>query len=171
MVEATFALGVMGFALIAILGLLPTGINTQRASQEQALATAALNMVASGDESLRFVAGQANPTWNFPNYFSDDADPSTNPTQVSVGQAAWNLTFFLDDSGMIVPAGDTTTHKRQTLYVKIYPPQVLGQPVRIYGAVAWPYRPSDTRNMTPDKLAGRDGFIDAMIAAVPKTSS
>ena len=33
---------------------------------------------------------------------------------------------------MIIAGNDNTTPRRQTLYVKIYPPQVEGQPVQIY---------------------------------------
>lgn len=165
-VEVTFAVGVIAFSMIAVIGLLPTGLNTQRASQEQARAAAALAMVASAAESLRPVAGETTPTWAFPSYFSNQ----TNPTRVVRGQSTWTVTFFLDDNGRIVPDSDTTTRRRQTMFVRISPPQAEGQPVQIYALVAWPNRPTDSSNTTLAQLSGRQGFIDTVVAYVPTTS-
>jgi type II secretory pathway pseudopilin PulG len=174
MIEVTLALGIIAFSLIAILGLLPTGLRTQQDSQEEARAASALNMVMSAAESLRPAGSTGgNASWAFPNYFSDNPDPSANPTRVSVSQSPWNFTFFISEGGLIIPNNDTTTTRRQTLYVHVYPPQVEGQPVRIYAAVAWPYRPSDTSGTSgtsPSDMAGRQGFLDTVIAYTPKVT-
>lgn len=171
MVEIALAVGIMGFCLVAVLGLLPTGMNTQRSAQEEARAASALEMVASAAESLRFTSrSSGNATWAFPNYFSDNPDPANNPSVVWVSQGPWNVTFFVSEGGLIIPTNDTTTAKRQTLYIKVYPPQVEGQPVQIYAALAWPYKGSDTTTTTPAQMAGRQGFSDSVVAYTPSSS-
>lgn len=172
LIEVVLAIGVIGFCLLAVVGLLPTGLNGQRSAQEQARATSAINMVASAVESLRFTArdGSGNATWAFPQYFSDNPNPSSNPTLVKVTDVPAEYTFFVSDGGLIIPAGDTTSTKRQTLYVKVYPPAIEGRPVQIYAAIAWPYKPSDSNTTTPSQMAGREGFLDSYIAYTPKAS-
>src|SRR5437899_11045725 len=90
LIEVALAVGVFGFCLIAVIGLLPTGLNTYQAAQEESRAVSALNMVASAAESLRPTTRIAvNSTWAFPNYFSDNPDPSSNPPIVWVTQHPW----------------------------------------------------------------------------------
>ena len=169
MIEVTLAVGIIGFCLVAVIGLLPTGLRTQQDAQEEARAASALNMVASAAESLRFTGRPAgSATWAFPNYFSDDPDPSTSPTEVFVGQTAWNRTFFISEGGLIIPTSDTTTTRRQTLFVRVYPPVIEGRPVTIYAAVTWPYRPTDTNSTTRNQMSGRQGYVDAVVAYTPK---
>jgi type II secretory pathway pseudopilin PulG len=177
LIEVAIAIGVIGFSLVAIMGLLPTGISTQQRSQEEARAASALNMVTSAVESLRRVnAGQGSVTWAFPNYFSDNGDPVNNPTILWVGQndangnPYWQYTFFVDEGGLIIPTGDTTTFRRQTLYVKVYPPRLQGQAVRVYAAVAWPYKTTDSSTTTPAQMVGRQGFVDELFAYSPKAT-
>jgi len=168
MVEVVMSLGIISICLLAVVALLPTGLNSQQAAQEEAHAVTALNMVTSAAESLRFTSrAGGNATWTFPSYFSDD--PVT-PRTVYVTQSEWTLTIFIDEAGLIIPSSDTTTVKRQTLYVSVYPPQVEGQAVRIYAAVAWPYKPSDGASTGPAQMRGRQGFVDALIAYTPKSS-
>jgi type II secretory pathway pseudopilin PulG len=169
LVEVTIALGVIAISLVAVIGLLPTGLVTQQQAQDETRAASALNLVSSAVESLRRTnAGQGKPTWAFPSYFTDN--PAGSPMIVWVGQETWNFTFFVDEGGLIIPTNDTTTTKRQTLYVKVYPPQALGDAVGIYAAVAWPYRPTDTNALTPDQMKGRQGFIDNFLAYTPSSS-
>ena len=173
MIEVALAIGVTGFCLLAVVGLLPTGVSGQRSAQEQARATSALKVVTAALESLRFTArdGGGNATWAFPRYFSDNPDPATNPTLVWVTQAPWTYTFSVSDGGTIIATDDTTSTRRQTLYVKVYPPAIEGRPVQIYAAVAWPYKPTDTSTTTPQQMAGREGFLDSFVAFTPKTSN
>lgn len=172
MIEVALAIGIIGFCLLAVIGLLPTGLQGQRSAQEQARASSAITMVASAAESLRFTTRDSlgNATWAFPRYFSDNPNPDTNPTTVSVAQSPWNFAFFVSEGGLIIASDDTTTAKRQTLYVKVYPPTVEGRPVQIYVAVAWPYKGTDSTNTTPTEMKGREGFLDSFVAYTPKAS-
>jgi uncharacterized protein (TIGR02598 family) len=167
-VEVVLSLGIIAVCLLAVVALLPTGLSSQQSAQDEASAASALNMVASAAESVRFTGrGSGNATWVFPNYFSDDP---ANPKSVYVGQAAWTFSFFVDDGGLIIPTSDTVTTKRQTLHVRVAAPQVEGQPIRIYAAVAWPYKPTDTTGTLPSQMNGREGFLDSVIAYTPQSS-
>jgi type II secretory pathway pseudopilin PulG len=171
LIEVTLAVGIIGFCLIAVLGLLPTGLNTYQVAQEESRAGSALDMVASAIESLHpMPRTTVNSTWAFPNYFSNNPDLSNNPTVVWVTQNPWNYTFFLSDGGQIIANTDMTTRRRQTLYVRVYPPHAEGQAVQIYAAIAWPYKASDTNTTSPAEMLGRQGFIDTFVAYTPKPS-
>lgn len=171
MIEVTLAVGIIGFSLVTVLALLPVGLRTQQDSQEEARAASALNMVASAAESLRAVSPPgSNPTWAFPNYFSDSPDPSSSPTLVSLSQTPWSVTFFISEGGLIIPTSDTTTTRRQTLHVRVFPPQANGQPITIHAAVAWPSRPSDTSATPLTDLVGRQGFSEALVAYTPQAT-
>ncbi|MEO6970936.1 MAG: hypothetical protein ABI217_08580 [Chthoniobacterales bacterium] len=167
MIELALAIGVFGFCLLAVVGLLPIGMKTQRASQEQSRAGSALDMVYSAAQSLRFTdRSSGHPTWAFPSYFSN----SSSAFLVWVSQGQYNYTFFVGDGGLIIPDSDTTTQRKQTLYVKVFPPQIEGQPVQIYAALAWPYKPTDNNTTTPDQMTGREGFLDTFVAFNPKAT-
>ncbi len=177
LIEVALAIGVIGFCLLAVMGLLPTGVNTQQRGQEEARAASALNMVSSAVQSLRRVnKGASSATWAFPNYFSDNPDPATNPTTLQVGQndangnPYWEYAFFIDEGGVIIPTSDTTTPRRQTLYVKVFPPRIEGQAVRVYAAVAWPDKPTDSPSTKPAQMVGRQGFADELVAYSPKAT-
>jgi type II secretory pathway pseudopilin PulG len=185
LIEVALSLGIIGFCLIAVLGLLPTGLNIQRTSQEEAKAVSALNMVECAFESLRRQYSQVNGhiTWAFPSYFSDNPDPVSMPTYMWVTQSPWSYTFFLDEGGRIIAQNDTTTPKRQLLYVKVYPPQgelsvngapvATGQAIQAYAAVAWPCNPFTDKSgqsgtgTDVTQMKNRAGFIDQAIAYAP----
>jgi uncharacterized protein (TIGR02598 family) len=166
LIEVAVSVGVIAVCLLAVIGLLPAGLSSQQAGREEARAASALSMASSAAESLHSTgANGGNPTWAFPLYFSDDA---TTARTVYVSQADWELTLFVDEAGLIVPSNDTSTPKRQTLHVVVHPPAIAGEAVRIYAAVAWPYKPTDTAATGLNDLKGRAGFVDTFIAYLPK---
>ena len=74
LIEVTLALGIVAFALVALMGLLPTGLSTQQLSQEEAEAASTLNMVATAVQGARFVGrSSGNATYSLPFYFYDDS--------------------------------------------------------------------------------------------------
>src|SRR5437867_7336907 len=65
LVEVTLALGVAAFCLIAVLGLLPTGLKTQQASTEQTTAnTIVSQIVADLNAALRLPPGLRSKLFN-----------------------------------------------------------------------------------------------------------
>lgn len=173
-IEVTLAVGIIGICLIAVVGLLPTGLNTHQIAQEEARAASALNMVASAAGSLHYYNPQnAQPTWAFPVYFSDSPTPETDPTIVWVTQTPWSFTFFVGEGGTIISRSDTTTVHRQLLYVRVQPPQTTTQPVRLYAAVVWPAKPTDRSGRDDQgtglsEMSGRQGFVETFVTFKPK---
>jgi type II secretory pathway pseudopilin PulG len=170
LVEVVLALGIISFCLVAILGLIPTGLNVQKSTTEEASAASALSMVASVVRSAHFTsASSGNATYRFSAVLSDSVDPESHPTEFWVTQSPWSRVFFLKEDGMIRKSGDTASKVRQVLFIEVTPPMNRMEPVKVYAAVSWPSLPSDTATMSLDQLKGRQGFSDALITyALPR---
>jgi len=88
LVEVTLALGVAAFCLVAVFGLLPTGLNLTRAASEK---SAAINIAAALVSDARSVEGATNssPLYGIP-----------IPASVTTGLAQKRqIALFLDGSG------------------------------------------------------------------------
>jgi uncharacterized protein (TIGR02598 family) len=70
LVEVTLALGLVGFAVIAVLGLLPTGLTTMRQSMDQTVEAQIVQSIAS--QSV--IANFTNLTGV--SYFDDEGQPT-----------------------------------------------------------------------------------------------
>jgi uncharacterized protein (TIGR02598 family) len=148
LVEVAFAIGIVAFALVAILGLVPVGLRSVQDAIHQSRASEILNLAATavrGQYYLGTTAGSAN--YAFANYLSDQkptdiAADSSSPwgkhTKYYLGQADWHFTFPVLDDGTIRPATNTTSSPAYQLYVHVYPPPDNTTPVRVYLSVAWP---------------------------------
>ena len=171
LVEITLALGLIAFCVITLVGLLPTGLNAQQQAQDEARAAVALNQISSAvraTRSLGVIAGNSN--YAFPEYLSDSPTAPTNPTKYYVSQSKWNFSFGLLDDGTIKKTDNTTDTPRQTLYFEVQPPATESAPVRVYAAVAWPYKPTDNTATSPADLKGRQGYVDTVIYFTPKAN-
>lgn len=170
LVEVTLALGVIAFALVALIGLLPTGLKSQQQAQEEAEAVSALNMVSTAVRGAKFTGrANGNATYALPFYFYDDSAArwSTDPTQFWVTQPQWEYTFQLLPDGTIRRKNDNTPAAK-TLYLKVTPPPHEGASVHVYAAVAWPAKPGDNHATNVSALKGRQGFKDTMIVYAPR---
>jgi uncharacterized protein (TIGR02598 family) len=76
LVEVTLALGVAAFCLIAVLGLLPTGLRTQQASIEQTTAnTISSQIVADLSAALRLPPGLQSKQFNLHGHWAEALTP------------------------------------------------------------------------------------------------
>ena len=132
LVEVALALGIAAFALIAISGLLPVGINSNQVAAEQ---TATLGIVTGLETDLRVTARTAtvSPSLGIP--------IPTNPTVgYPTTDANSTATFYLDDNGGPFPAPttlDATSRYRATVNFAVPPAgQRTATLVRI--TVSWP---------------------------------
>jgi type II secretory pathway pseudopilin PulG len=95
LIEVVIALGIISFALVGILGLLPVGLNSQKQGAEQARAVQVLNDVTRAVRGVRSDGGT--------NRFL----PPLSALQVGAGTTrGWN--FLIDviaQSGQVTPAG------------------------------------------------------------------
>ena len=75
MVEIAVSLAIIGFALVAIIGVLPYGMNVQRDNREETIinqdATVLMNAIRSGaqglDDLTNYVVAITNEVWQYPN--------------------------------------------------------------------------------------------------------
>lgn len=184
LVEVIVAMGVVAFAFVGLLGVIPSGLNSFRQSVDQARALAALNQVASAVRNSRFVeinSGDAN--YAFPQFFSDSATAESDPTKYYVRQPDWAARFYLLEDGTI-RLKTANTPAKAVLYLQVDPPgrnsdpagnNMAAGPVEINAFVVWPYRPSldDPASIptTRTALAARIGtrsFLDTVITHYPE---
>jgi prepilin-type N-terminal cleavage/methylation domain-containing protein len=185
LVEVIVALGIVAFAFVGLLGIIPSGLSSFRQSVDQARALTALNMVASAVRNTRLDAviyGDAN--YALPQFFSDSPDAATtDPTKFYVGQPNWGARFFLLEDGTIRLKTQTTRPPKAVLYVIVDSPDgattnknnMVAGPLKINAFVVWPYRASlddsATIPTTRTALAGRIGtrsFLDTVITHYPE---
>jgi type II secretory pathway pseudopilin PulG len=186
LVEVIVALGIVAFAFVGLLGIIPSGLSSFRQSVDQARALTALNMVASAVRNSKFdfiASGDAN--YSFPLFFSDSTTAATNPTKFFVRQPDYSLRFYLLEDGTISKSGATSA--KAVLYLLVDPPGTNGAPagnnmvagpLKINAFVVWPYRPgTGTANdgaslpTTRTALAARIGtrsFLDTVITHYPE---
>ena len=94
LVEVTLALGVAAFALIAVYGLLPIGLNSNRTAIEQ---TAATNIATSIVADLRAT---------FP---TSTTSPRLGMSIPAAGSSPSTVTYYLDENGGPFPAPSAVT--------------------------------------------------------------
>ncbi len=139
LIEVTIALSVAAFCLLAILGLLQTGITSQRATVEQTAATGIASLIFSD-----LTAGGPNKT---PRFKFSLTNSNANVVE----------TVYFDTGGK--PTGDVgtppTTDSRFRASVEIRPPSgsvVAITPVRIL--VTWPAVADPVPSQWPTKHSG-----------------
>lgn len=149
LVEVTLAMGIVAFALLAILGLLPVGLKSAQDSNEQARATDILNLAATAVQGQYYLGTTGTPSasnYSFANYLSDQdpvvvaADTSApwpKHTKYFVGQGNYSINFNLLEDLSIRRATDTTP-PRYKLYMAVTPPPDNTTPAKVYLSVAWP---------------------------------
>lgn len=155
LVEVTLALGIVSFALIAVLGLLPVGLRSVKNANEQAGAANVLNAIA---DSLR--SASSTNSLLYTNSFSGQT------IQYSVGGASQTNTWTnlkLDGSQ------ETAAEPKRISAVlnNIKPPANLTTPGRAVISVAWSAQANPTWNASAQTWTKHDGSITAGIQFLP----
>jgi type II secretory pathway pseudopilin PulG len=175
LVEVTLALGVMAFCLVALLGLLPVGMNSNRAALEQ---TAAASIASAVAVDLRqtplYVNGSANYALTHPKSprFQIPVPP---PTSAQANPAIIHTSFFTEDGTVAGASGGNyvdqdavpSQNPRYRVTSTFYPPINASNPssqrtatlVRIL--VTWPALADPTAASTPVNFSGS---FETMIA-------
>jgi prepilin-type N-terminal cleavage/methylation domain-containing protein len=186
LIEVIIAMGVIAFAFVGLLGVIPSGLDTLKQSVDQARAMSALNRVSSALRNARYdgiKSGDAN--YVFPVYFSDSAS-AANPTNFQVRQANWGARFYLLEDGTIREknASNSTAGNfpKAVLYFVVDSPDgsgtavnnMIAGPAKITAFVTWPYRPSLDDSSAPTtraalaKRIGSRSFLDSVIIHYPE---
>jgi uncharacterized protein (TIGR02598 family) len=97
LIEVTIALGVVSFALIALFGLLPTGLTTFRSSIDRSIASQIAQNIISQARQTEFssLSTLATPAGS-PKKFTEDGDETTDATKtiyVAKVEVATSVTF------------------------------------------------------------------------------
>ena len=138
LIEVTIALSVAAFCLLAILGLLQTGITSQRATVEQTAATGIASMIFSD-----LSAGGTNKTSRF---------------EIALTNTAGGLqTLYFDESGKttgaIGSAAAGSSRYRASVEVRAAGANAVAvSPVRIL--VTWPAAADPSPSQWPAKFSG-----------------
>ena len=142
------ALGLVTFCVVALLGLLSTGLRQERTSSEQTLALEALNAVAA---DLQVPANYALPG-------APRASKRFGITAPNFGQPALKSTVMLDERGMKTTTPGQAAFK---VWYEIYPPTTVYGYYTIYLCAA-PIAGTATI-ATRDLLKGKD-FVETVIS-------
>jgi uncharacterized protein (TIGR02598 family) len=105
LVEVTLALGIAAFCLIAVIGLIPVGVQTNRNATSQ---TAATNIMAAVVSDLRATPKTSTTSTQFSISVPIDARNGVAPTCQSCTDC-WNAqtqTFYFDSQAQAVSAGN-----------------------------------------------------------------
>jgi type II secretory pathway pseudopilin PulG len=147
LVEVTLAIGIVAFALLAIIGLIPTGLRSVQDATQQARASDILKLAATAVQSQYYLGSNGGvgnysfanflSTWDPASVATDTAFPWDKHTKYYLGQSAWPFTFDVLDDCSIRQSADTTP-PRYKLYIFVTPPVDSMKPVRVYLSVAWP---------------------------------
>jgi uncharacterized protein (TIGR02598 family) len=120
LVEVTMALGILTFALMVLLALLPVGLNTVQKSAQESAATNVLHAVAADIRNV----------------------PTGEQTSSLYGIPVWNASgstsgdFFLDENGNRAAAGTASNY---SVYWTVRRPSAPATvPVHVHLEVAWP---------------------------------
>ena len=129
LVEVALALGIAGFALIAIFGLLPVGINSNQASIQQTVAT---NLTTELISDMRQVPRTASITTNT----KLSALSPMYAISVPVTATPTTTTIYLDDGGETKPTAATARYKAVVTLV----PPAAGTDTATWGSIviSWP---------------------------------
>ena len=126
LVELTLAIGIAAFCLIAIFGLVPIGVQTNRNATSQ---TAATNILSSVLSDIRASPPSGNPSAKY----QINRNKGSYTTVCFDGQGGWTK---LQGTNTICPAN----YPVYRLYVQIYPiaAQLPYLPTYAYLRVTWP---------------------------------
>jgi len=156
LIEVTLAIGIVSFALLAVVGLLPVGLRSVKNANEQAAAANVMNAIA---DALRTASSTDLAT--FTNSFAGQTiSYITNGSATSV---TWtNLTL----DGSVETAASP---KRLSAVLIITPPTSLSAPGRATVSVAWSAQANPTWNPSPSNTWTKsEGSLTSGIQFLPK---
>ena len=165
LVEVTLALGVMAFCLVALLGLLPVGMNSNRDALEQ---TAAASIASAVAVDLRQTPLAVTGSANFS--LSHRKSPRLQialplPASSAPAPASLVTLFFTEDgtvSGSVGADADPTQNPRYRVSTTFYPPVTPQRAATLVSIlVTWPALADPAAAATP---ANFSGSFETMIA-------
>lgn len=158
LVEVTLALGIVSFALLATVGLLPVGLRAVKNANEQAAAANLLNAIAN---SLR-TATSTNGTI----FSSRFADKDITYTAYTVSGSPVSIVW--DDLTLDGSVGTANSPKRLAARLDITPPTAQLPTGTAVISVAWSAQASPTWNRGDQTWTGAEGSILSGVQFLPR---
>ena len=158
LVEVTVALGIAAFALVAILGVLPSGLQVERDSRLRIEGGMVLQMAADAIQAAR----ESNGIYK--------AQPPFEALEWRDGGPLIKQTTYLSGEGVRV---NTRQEAELCVQVTLEPPAALGEPGKTYIAVAWPavaVEGAFAGNNFPD-LKQAAGYVDTWLPILWRRNS
>lgn len=128
LVEVTMAIGIVSFCLLALVGLLPVGLNAIKTSREEAAAANVLELVCGSIRKAEAVSTNGTS-------IKYRALGEFSSLQWETGKGDQTLSTPLSLAG--TPLSNTDPEKRLAVYAKITPPTATA-PGQGLVTVAWP---------------------------------
>jgi type II secretory pathway pseudopilin PulG len=145
LIEITLSIGIIAFALVAVLGLLPAGLNSQKDATDQARSAQVLNDLTQAVRGIYPVDG----TFRFA--------PPLETVDVAPGR---ERSFALMENGTLQDPGVRTLERRGTVFINQRP--LSGSaPRAVFISVAWP----QTATRTGSTWSQANGSTSAYIYA------
>jgi type II secretory pathway pseudopilin PulG len=179
LIEVTLSIGIIAFALLTVVALLPVGLQTNKNTVDQARATQAMNSIvlAIQDAIPYNVTSSTTKTYKAAQPFGQSPTSAyilswsvTNSTQ---GAKGYNV--YLDENGIPISPTPTTIAARvnaaMLAYVSLTPPPNLTSAGKAYIGVTWDKTVITTASGWTGALgtvAGQKNYVETTIYFAPK---
>lgn len=132
LVEVTIALGIAAFCLLAIFGLLPTGLNASKAAIQQTTAT---SIMAAIESDLRTATSNQTQTNIYNLSLSGTGEQKLQFTMGGKAITGTNGDPFYEAAVTAQPSSGTSSRKATQVYLKVTWPAAMTPPERRPGKV------------------------------------
>jgi prepilin-type N-terminal cleavage/methylation domain-containing protein len=140
LIEVVIALGIISFALVAVIGLLPTGLNSQRQAVNQAFGAQTLNDVAQGIQGI---------------YTATNGTLMFGPPLGGVAVAPGTSTLTVYEDGSLTNSASTPRGK---VYIEQKP--LINSTLRpVFVSVAWPQTATNSAGTWSDAQGSVSAFL------------
>jgi type II secretory pathway pseudopilin PulG len=167
MVEVAIALGIVSFALLTVLALLPMGMKSNQISAEETRAVNILSMLEADLRNTHPLANSGRSTmFGFVLPYALDASNRRifNPAVVSAGTAlAEGATIGLDEAENQVPLSGRPRFQVSVVYPTNLPPAGSTASLRARLVINWPALPNGVVQDLTDS-AKTSGFTEVLVS-------
>ena len=163
LVEVVIAIGILSFALLAIVGLLPTGLKSVRNANEQAGAANVLESIAEAIRSASITNTNSFDSAAFTWSYGGSVYSNTIGSGITKNMTIANLTL----EGTVT----NSLNKRLVAYVSVTPPSTITTPGNALISVAWTASPNPVWKPETSSWSNVEGSLTTGIQFLPRVTS
>jgi type II secretory pathway pseudopilin PulG len=167
LVEIAIALGVVSFALLSVMALLPVGIQTNHISTEETRATSLLTVLEADLRNSGYNASNNGTSYifKFPTPYLYASATATTPafnTAVLNGILGAGQTTGLTEAEALVPAATGVRYQVSVIYTKV-PTAPSLSPVEARLIINWPCQAATATPANLVNLATGGGYVESYV--------